>query len=102
MAAAIKEKDMHIKWVHICSFLLSGSMAATSVLAGPVAGKSEKSAKSNNGNSCDNKNLNSIDKFLNCVDAYDVSLHLEAFEMIADANNGTRASGTPGNGGLVL
>ncbi len=47
-------------------------------------------------NGCANRNLNQIDKLLNCVDADDVVEHLEVFQSIADANGGTRASGTPG------
>ncbi len=45
---------------------------------------------------CVNRNLNQIDKLLECVDAEDVFVHLDAFQDIADANGGTRASGTPG------
>ncbi|NND74474.1 MAG: M20/M25/M40 family metallo-hydrolase [Ilumatobacter sp.] len=45
---------------------------------------------------CENRNLNQINKLLECVDADDVFEHLQAFQDIADANGGTRASGTPG------
>lgn len=45
---------------------------------------------------CDSRTLNTPDKLLDCVDADDVMAHLEAFQAIADANGGTRASGTPG------
>lgn len=46
---------------------------------------------------CENRNLNNkVDKFLDCVNGDDVFTHLQAFQDIADANNGTRASGTPG------
>ena len=45
---------------------------------------------------CQNRNLNQIDKLLECVDAEDVFVHLQALQDIADANGGTRASGTPG------
>ena len=47
-------------------------------------------------NGCNNRNLNQIDKLLNCVDADDVNVHLDALQAIADSNGGTRASGTPG------
>ena len=43
-----------------------------------------------------NRNLNQIDKLLECVDAEDAFVHLQALQDIADANGGTRASGTPG------
>ena len=45
---------------------------------------------------CANRNINQIDKFLQCVNGDDVFTHLQAFQDIADANGGTRASGTPG------
>ncbi len=45
---------------------------------------------------CTNRNLNQIDKLLDCVDADEVFVHLEALQAIADANGGTRESGTPG------
>ncbi len=47
-------------------------------------------------NACVNRNLNQIDKLLACVDAEDAFEHLQALQDIADANGGTRASGTPG------
>ena len=52
------------------------------------------SAPSSSG--CANRNINQIDKLLNCVDGDDASVHLEALQAIADANGGTRESGTPG------
>jgi Zn-dependent M28 family amino/carboxypeptidase len=45
---------------------------------------------------CENRQLNTIDKFLACVDGADASTHLQAFQSFADANGGTRASGTQG------
>ena len=45
---------------------------------------------------CENRNLNQIDKLLECVDGDDALEHLAALQAIADANGGTRASGTPG------
>jgi Zn-dependent M28 family amino/carboxypeptidase len=45
---------------------------------------------------CNNRNLNQIDKLLQCVNADDAFEHLQALQDIADANGGTRASGTPG------
>jgi Zn-dependent M28 family amino/carboxypeptidase len=45
---------------------------------------------------CENRNLNQTDKLLNCVDADDVLVHLDALQDIADANGGVRNSGTPG------
>ena len=46
---------------------------------------------------CANQNFNDkIEKFLNCVDAEGAFDHLEAFQSFADANGGTRASGTEG------
>jgi Zn-dependent M28 family amino/carboxypeptidase len=45
---------------------------------------------------CENRNLNQIDKFLECISGEDASVHLQAFQDIASANGDTRASGTPG------
>jgi Zn-dependent M28 family amino/carboxypeptidase len=45
---------------------------------------------------CENRNLNSTRKFLACVSSSDVRWHMETLQDIADANDGTRASGTPG------
>ncbi len=90
---------MKTKPNYLIPLLVCASMAASTALADPALGKSAKNGKSattDRGNSCDNKNLNQIEKFLNCVDGADAMLHLEALQMIADANEGTRASGTPG------
>lgn len=62
--------------------------------AGAVLPATANAAPSNNG--CNNRNMNQIDKLLDCVDGDDANVHLEALQAIADANGGTRASGTPG------
>ncbi len=67
---------------------LSVLLAAASVPTVALAGPSQ--------NGCNNRNLNQTDKLLACVDAEDVLVHLDALQSIADANGGTRASGTPG------
>jgi Zn-dependent M28 family amino/carboxypeptidase len=45
---------------------------------------------------CDNRNNNSVPKLLECVTVEGVREHQAAFQAIADANGGTRSSGTPG------
>jgi Zn-dependent M28 family amino/carboxypeptidase len=45
---------------------------------------------------CENRNNNTIAKLLECVDLEGVREHQAAFQEIADANDGTRASGTDG------
>lgn len=45
---------------------------------------------------CDMRNNNTVTKLLECVSAEDAMEHLEAFQAIADANDDTRAAGTPG------
>jgi Zn-dependent M28 family amino/carboxypeptidase len=45
---------------------------------------------------CDNRNNNTYAKLLECVSADRAHRHLEAFQAIADANDGIRTSGTPG------
>ncbi len=47
---------------------------------------------------CDTRVNNTIDKLLECVDVDGVREHQAALQAIADANGGTRASGTPGYG----
>ena len=64
--------------------LVAGSVPAIANAKGPSA------------SGCENRNLNQTDKLLDCVNADDVFVHLDAFQAIADANGGIRASGTPG------
>lgn len=45
---------------------------------------------------CEKRTLKNVQQLLTCVNGDDVYDHLEAFQAIADANGGTRASGTPG------
>ena len=45
---------------------------------------------------CENRSNNTINKLLECVDVEGVREHQAAFQAIADANGGTRASGTNG------
>jgi len=56
----------------------------------------ERPAAPTGGNSCPNRNNNTYDKLLECVSADAAMQHLEALQAIADANDGTRASATPG------
>ena len=48
------------------------------------------------GNSCDSQTNNTYKKLLECVTLDGAREHQEAFQAIADANNGIRTSGTPG------
>ncbi|MGY1779044.1 M28 family metallopeptidase [Geodermatophilus sp. SYSU D01036] len=45
---------------------------------------------------CETRNNNTVAKLTECVTLEGVTEHLEAFQDIADANGGNRASGTPG------
>jgi hypothetical protein len=45
---------------------------------------------------CDNRTSNSLRKLLECVTLPGVLEHEQAFQAIADANNGTRYSGSSG------
>ena len=74
----------HARFGALCALLLAFSLLPA------VAGAAPSS------NACLNRNLNTTTKLLSCVDADDVFVHLAAFQAIADANGGTRASGTPG------
>ena len=66
---------------------------AVLVTAGMVSNVAS-AAPSENG--CNNRRFTQIDQFLQCVNADDAFEHLQALQDIADANGGTRASGTPG------
>lgn len=68
--------------------------ATAAALAAAVLPSAATAAPSASG--CENRNLNQTDKLLECVDADDAFVHLQALQDIADANGGTRASGTPG------
>ena len=46
--------------------------------------------------SCERRNNNTIKKLLECVDVEGVREHQAEFQAIADANGGTRTSGTSG------
>ncbi len=54
------------------------------------------SAAAPNDKACDSRNNNTYSKLLGCISAEGVTKHLEAFQAIADANGGTRATDTPG------
>ena len=47
-------------------------------------------------NACDTRKNNTFNKLLECVTIDGVREHQAAFQAVADANGGTRASGTPG------
>ena len=69
-----------------CTLVLGLAAAAVPTVAS--AGPSESG--------CENRNLNQIDKFLDCVSGEDANVHLQTWQDIASANGDTRASGTPG------
>ncbi len=62
--------------------LMALFVVVTAALAGPAA--------------CENRVNNTFSKLLECVTVDGVREHQEAFQAIADANNGIRTSGTPG------
>lgn len=68
------------------------ALAASAIVAVPAATQASGPAAA----ACANRNLNQIDKFVECVKAEDALAHMQAFQDIADANGGTRASATPG------
>src|SRR5687768_9145250 len=59
-----------------------GGISATTAAAAPA--------------SCDTRVNNTTAKLLECVDLPGVREHQAAFQAIADANGGTRVSGSPG------
>jgi Zn-dependent M28 family amino/carboxypeptidase len=66
--------------------------AATMVAAACVAVTTPAAASP----ACDSRVNNTLNKLLECVDLEGVREHQAAFQLIADANNGTRVSGSPG------
>jgi Zn-dependent M28 family amino/carboxypeptidase len=75
------------------SRLVATSAAGLLAVAGSVAIAAPAAA---GGNGCAHRTNNTIDKLLECVTVQGVHEHLEAFQAIADANDGNRASGSPG------
>ena len=69
-------------------------LSLSTVIVTPTAAADEQEFPSES--DCINQNLNQIHKLQLCVNADDVFEHLQVFQAIADANGGTRASGTPG------
>lgn len=64
------------------AMIAAGGLTAGTATAGPAA--------------CETRTNNTIENLLDCVTVDGVREHLTAFQSIADANNGNRASGTPG------
>ncbi|RBY75074.1 aminopeptidase [Geodermatophilus sp. TF02-6] len=73
--------------------LLAASAAGAMALAGTVVTALPAAAAPPG---CDHRTNDTVTKLLRCVDADGVTEHLKALQQIADANGGTRASGTPG------
>ena len=67
----------------------AGALVASALVAAPSGAAPAK-------NGCDNRTNNTYAKLLECVTAEGVTEHLEAFQAIADANDGNRADQTPG------
>jgi Zn-dependent M28 family amino/carboxypeptidase len=74
--------------VVISGALISATLAGTAVAHGSTSPPS--AAK------CNNRNNNTTAKLLDCVTAQGVREHQSVFQFIANANGGTRSSGTPG------
>ncbi len=70
------------------------AVAFAVLVTGGMVSNVASAAPSENG--CNNRRFTQIDQFLQCVNADDAFEHLQALQDIADANGGTRASGTPG------
>jgi Zn-dependent M28 family amino/carboxypeptidase len=71
-----------IRFVIVLSIVAVALSFASTAQAGPAA--------------CDTRVNNTFNKLLECVTLEGVREHQAAFQAIADANGGTRASGTPG------
>lgn len=75
--------------------LLAGALTLSGVVLVPSAADAAPDGGGHD-RSCERRVNNTYEKLLQCVDADGVLEHLEAFQAIADANGGTRASATPG------
>jgi Zn-dependent M28 family amino/carboxypeptidase len=73
--------------------VLAGSVAGLVALLGSVVTAPTAAAAPPG---CDNRNNNTVQKLLECVTLAGVRAHQQALQDIANANGGTRASGTPG------
>ncbi|PWW21354.1 Zn-dependent M28 family amino/carboxypeptidase [Geodermatophilus normandii] len=73
---------------------VAGTAGGVLALAGSVV--TALPAAAGGGNGCENRNNNTVAKLTECVTLEGVTEHLEAFQEIADDNEGNRASGTPG------
>ena len=71
-----------------------GVTAAGALLGSALVAAPSGAAPSQTG--CDNRSNNTYDKLLECVRLDGVMEHLDAFQDIADANDGNRADQTPG------
>ncbi|NNC43091.1 MAG: M28 family peptidase, partial [Acidimicrobiia bacterium] len=74
------------------AIMLAAMMVVTLLPAAAGAKPSDKDSSP----SCDTRVNNTIDKLLECVTVEGVRAHQAALQAVADANDGTRASGTPG------
>lgn len=75
----------------LLSAILLLSLLITGVTPTAFAGKAWGSDSG-----CNNKKLVKVHMLQKCVNADDVFEHLQAFQAIADANGGSRTTGTPG------
>jgi Zn-dependent M28 family amino/carboxypeptidase len=73
--------------------LVATSAAGLLAVAGTLATAAPAAA---GGNSCEQRNNNTISKLLECVNGAGVKEHLTALQEIANANGGNRASGSDG------
>ncbi len=74
------------------AIMLAAMMVVTLLPAAAGANSSKKDSSP----SCDTRVNNTIEKLLECVTLEGVREHQAALQVIADANDGIRASGTPG------
>ena len=75
--------------------ILAAALALSTVILVPGAAEAAPTGVER-GRGCENRANNTYDKLLECVSTEGVFEHLQAFQAIADANSGTRASATPG------
>ena len=76
--------------------LLALGAAGAMALAGTVVVAAPAAATAGAAPACEERTNNTVAKLTDCVTLEGVMEHLQAFQDVADANDDTRASGTPG------
>jgi aminopeptidase Y len=96
----MKTRVAHEPAARVARGWLGASVSVALLLAacggGEDSAPTEQSSAVNTSAACNNRNNNTHDKLLECVTLDGVRAHQAALQALADKNNGTRVSGSPG------